>query len=552
MASPVEVDKKGASLSDVVVAEDFVHQADAVPFEADVERKTTTKYELWTYYLAFVGYSGLGPYNYGSSQYQNVLYLAAGDSGLLQWGGKLTPVASVVLDISGISFAVQAFVLIFLGSFADYGAGGFYIEVVFTVLAWIFGFAWLGVTHASQWKAAIALYVLGSLAYNVSWAFYVSVSSPPLIPTATDDCRGHVGIARDLPEAIESEKQVLAGTKTATEHAALDIKLRNVVADIANIVCDIGACVVLLIAVGILWKTDRDGTEDQNTRSYSIIIGFGAAVWIITVLPYWYFRQRRPAQALPAGANYLTIGFINAWQALLHIKYLKQAGIYLLAYFIVGDTLNTAATLESVLQNQVIEFNTFQYNLISLLGFACQGVGMAGCWYLTKKLGVQTKTIMLGICLFTTLVTGWGFIGYWTPHFGYKTHWEIWLFSVINGMFVTPFYQVSFIMIGDLVPKTKMYLFFALFGILGKTSSFIGPFVTSAIIDDAGGNENAGFLFLFPLTIIGTIVMWLVNPTKARIESKAYLDAEGAALYGSQAAASQSGSGARKDDDESL
>ena len=36
-------------------------------------------------------------------------------------------------------------------------------------------------------------------------------------------------------------------------------------------------------------------------------------------------------------------------------------------------------------------------------------------------------------------------------------------------------------MISEVVPVGYEYLFFALFSITGKTSAFIGPFVTSAI-----------------------------------------------------------------------
>jgi MFS-type transporter involved in bile tolerance (Atg22 family) len=46
------------------------------------------------------------------------------------------------------------------------------------------------------------------------------------------------------------------------------------------------------------------------------------------------------------------------------------------------------------------------------------------------------------------------------------------------------------------------FLFFALFSVIGKTSAFIGPFVSSAIIDDANGNANMPFAFLFGLCVL--------------------------------------------------
>jgi len=40
---------------------------------------TTTRVELWSYYLYYVGNNGLSGFNFGPSQFQNLLYLAGYD-----------------------------------------------------------------------------------------------------------------------------------------------------------------------------------------------------------------------------------------------------------------------------------------------------------------------------------------------------------------------------------------------------------------------------------------------------------------------------------------
>jgi hypothetical protein len=42
-------------------------------------------------------------------------------------------------------------------------------------------------------------------------------------------------------------------------------------------------------------------------------------------------------------------------------------------------------------------------------------------------------------------------------------------------------------MISEVTPRGREFLFFSLFSIIGKTSSFIGPLVSSSIIDDSAG-----------------------------------------------------------------
>jgi len=40
---------------------------------------TTTRLELWSYYLYYVGNNGLSGFNFGPSQFQNLLFLAGYD-----------------------------------------------------------------------------------------------------------------------------------------------------------------------------------------------------------------------------------------------------------------------------------------------------------------------------------------------------------------------------------------------------------------------------------------------------------------------------------------
>jgi MFS-type transporter involved in bile tolerance (Atg22 family) len=78
-------------------------------------------------------------------------------------------------------------------------------------------------------------------------------------------------------------------------------------------------------------------------------------------------------------------------------------------------------------------------------------------------------------------------------------------------------YQVT--MISEVVPAPKAYLFFALFNTVGKTSGFVGPFISSAIIKRAGGNTNASYWFLWAMGTLGVVVLWFVDPDRAKLDN---------------------------------
>jgi hypothetical protein len=74
------------------------------------------------------------------------------------------------------------------------------------------------------------------------------------------------------------------------------------------------------------------------------------------------------------------------------------------------------------------------------------------------------------------------------------------------------------------------FLFFALFSIIGKTSSFVGPFVSSAIIDDSG-NNNMPFTFLLGLGVFSVGILVFVDVDKSKRECRKYLEEEAVRVY---------------------
>jgi MFS-type transporter involved in bile tolerance (Atg22 family) len=143
-----------------------------------------------------------------------------------------------------------------------------------------------------------------------------------------------------------------------------------------------------------------------------------------------------------------------------------------------------------------------------------------------KRYGLSTKTMFNVVMIAIVVLDGWGMVGIWTQKFGFHHLWEVWVYQVFYGLFVCPWYSYSQIMISEVTPRGKEFLFFSLFNIMGKASAFIGPIVSSAIIDDTGNNSSP-FYFLFALSLASFIMLaTLVDLKKSRIEQEEFLAAE--------------------------
>lgn len=508
----------------------LIEEGDILPL-ASHERKTTTKWELLAYYLYYAGNTGIGPWNYAPTQLQNILWQAGYDPAYgpgtpcgdgdchLMFAGSPKSVNAIVLDLSGISFVIEVVISLLIGCYADYGTWRPWITIGMSIISWAVGFSWLTVKDSSQWTTAVALYLLGYVAYDFSLIYYLAAMP---------------GLVRDLPLIRESEEAVLEGRKSAEEHLELDSLERNRVADYAFMSTSFAAPIWLAIGVGILIALKAQQDSAHNTWALSVIIAYMAGTWLVCAIPWFFMEQRRPGQKLPPGATYLTVGYKNIWNALIGIRKLKQVSIALVAYVVLSDALTTIITVISELNNSVISYDIVQLNYLTILGFGLEGIGIGTMWLVQSRFKLRTKTLLLFnvVCILGLCI--WGFIGIWAENVGFKSLREAWAYEAYFGLLVCQWYQLPYTFISDIVPRSKMFLFWSLFCISGTTSAFIGPFVTSAIIDRSGGNTNTAFAFLLPWCILGLIVLWFVDPVKAVIEARDFLEVERRNLYEQQ------------------
>jgi MFS-type transporter involved in bile tolerance (Atg22 family) len=284
----------------------------------------------------------------------------------------------------------------------------------------------------------------------------------------------------------------------------------------------------LAITVGIIHGIGID-TDSSNNWSLSVVVAFATACWVILAIPWFFLEQSRPGQKVPAGMNIVSVGLRQLVYAVREIFKLRQTFIYLVGYFLLGDSLNTMVTVFATLQNEIVSYDTLTLLYLLIVGIATQAAGIGLFWLAQKRYRIGTKPMLLFVGFWICVLSGWGLIGIWTTRFGFHNVWEVWLYQAYYGLVVCPWYAYSQTMISEVCPRGKEFLFFSLFSIIGKTSSFVGPFVSSAIID-ASGNNNMPFAFLFALSIVSCGIVACVSPRKSRIECFEYIEREKAKL----------------------
>ncbi|KAJ5172809.1 Major facilitator superfamily domain general substrate transporter [Penicillium capsulatum] len=473
------------------------------------EKYRTTRQEIWAYYSYYIGNNGLSLFNFAPTAFQNLLYEAASSDGLLRFAGRPRSINSIVLLCNGISFAIQVVVFLVIGSFADFGHWRPNILIALSILAYAIGFGWLGVHTSDKWRVGVGLYIVGLIAYQTTLTFWTAAFP---------------GLARNTIEMKEKADAYVAGSITRDQYDYADSMMRSRLANIAFYVQSVAEIFILAVIVGIMFGLDVNASEDKNNWGLSVLIAFVSGVWLLVSLPWFFLEKHRPGQD-PGRRSVLVAGLWQLWHALKQIWHLKQSLLYLIGYFLLGDSLNTTVTVIATLQNSIVAYNTLQLTYLLMVGIAAQAIGIYSFWYIQQRFKLGTKAMFNTIAAGIILLDGWGMIGIWTDKFGFHNAWEVWVYQAFYGLFICPWYSYSQIMISEVTPRGHEFLFFSLFSIIGKTSSFIGPIVSSAIIDASpSGNVSTPFYFLFALSVVSfAILAFGVDLKKSQVEQERFL-----------------------------
>ena len=207
--------------------------------------------------------------------------------------------------------------------------------------------------------------------------------------------------------------------------------------------------------------------------------------------------------------------------------------LYLVAWCCLQESWGTWYTIVGILQNEVLNYSPLKLNALSLVSDLAGGSGTVFMFIIQKRYRFSVQTALrFGACM-TVPPCLYGGIGMFTNRIGFHNAWEFWLASSWN--FMTGCWGAySVTMISEVVPAPKLMMFFALFNTWGKTSGFIGPFITSAIIKRANNNNNAAFWFLFALGTIGVLVLWQVDTEQAKLDNAAYMEREAQEIYSAE------------------
>lgn len=358
----------------------------------------------------------------------------------------------------------------------------------------------------SQWNGMMGIMCLAWISYGASLVFYAAA-----FPLLADNLPA-VRKARFDPN-VSREEYVLVAEKW-----------RNNVSAISTTWSNVGFLIVTAILSGASYAPyNGDILGNANIYNYICTV-FCGGFWVINAIPYFILvPSGRGGPPLPANEHHVTIGWKNIINALREAKKLRYLFMYIIAYFLFSDAVNTLNSMIGIVQGQITSFNAQQVTILNLVSAVCSIIGCMAFLWIQRYFKIRTKTNLLIIIVLTAIIPIWGSIGIGTMNFGIHNTWELWVFYVWSGLFTAPIWAWQQTMLAELVPKGRENLFFGLFGVVNKASSWIGPVVIGAITATTSNLWN-GWPFVLALFIIAIIIIWFIDVDQAKEDIRKYLE----------------------------
>jgi len=220
--------------------------------------------------------------------------------------------------------------------------------------------------------------------------------------------------------------------------------------------------------------------------------------WFIFSFPLFINIKEIKSVKQDINSSIIKTAFTNLYQTARSIKKYKSAAIFLLAYFMYMDGVDTIIRMATSYGSDIGLTATSMIGALLLtqfIGFPATLVfGLYADKFGYKKSLTFAILVYIGVVLFSSQM---------------DTAFEFYIVASVIGLVQGGVQAISRSYFSNLIPEDKAAEFFGFYNFIGKSSVFFGPFMVSSIAL-LTGSPSYGILSLLLLFIPGLILLWKV------------------------------------------
>lgn len=220
--------------------------------------------------------------------------------------------------------------------------------------------------------------------------------------------------------------------------------------------------------------------------------------WFIFSLPI-YLHVKEPAQNNKKKLiNIVSDAFSNLLNTARSVKEYKSAVIFLLAYFLYMDGVDTIIRMATSYGSDIGLSATSMIQALLLTQFIGFPATLVFGFYADKYGYKYSLSFAIIVYIFVVLFSS-----------QMDTAAEFYIVASVVGLVQGGVQAISRSFFSTLIPQHKAAEFFGFYNFIGKSSVFIGPFMVSGIAL-LSGSPSYGILSLLILFVPGLVLLWMV------------------------------------------
>ena len=223
-----------------------------------------------------------------------------------------------------------------------------------------------------------------------------------------------------------------------------------------------------------------------------------------SIITFQRLIEPRAAGKRPPLLTIVNTGFRRLSQTMHTVRSLKQMGLFLLAFMIYNDGIQTVIAMATIYGSEELHFDT-----LTLMGalLMIQFVGMVGSQMfamLASRFGTK-RMVLVSLVVWTGVVV---YAFYMTEPL------EFWILGGVVGLVLGGSQALSRSLYSRIIPPAASAEFFGFFSVFEKFSAIWGP-IAFALIRQLTGSARLSILSLVAFFVVGGIILTFVRMREA-------------------------------------
>jgi MFS transporter, UMF1 family len=269
-----------------------------------------------------------------------------------------------------------------------------------------------------------------------------------------------------------------------------------------------------LVSLALVYPFVSGGLAPQNLDSYRMSFPITALFFFAASIPtFLYLHERAHPHPSQAGVGPWVMGVTRVTQTFREIRRYRDLFVYLIAFLIYTDAINTVVIFSGIFAVGVLKFTPNDLIIFFLVMQVSAGLGAYTFGIFSDRLGAKRIIAITLACWIGVVV--WAF--------AVQTVHEFYVIGLVAGALLGANQAVSRTLLGQFTPAGRQAEFFGFFSVSAKFAAVLGPLVYGEIVLWTG-NQRWAVLSLSVFFVAGWIVLHFVNERAGFSAAKAQLD----------------------------